>query len=232
MYPEIIFENDGFIVLTKPNGLVVHPFDYSDEYTLLDFLQEKFPEIFQIKNEKILQDGRVINLGGIVHKLDRETSGIMVVAKNQETFDELSFLFKNHQVKKTYIAKVNGVISEEGFVINAPLARAKKSFRQEVNPENKRGELREAITEVKVLRKGDKDTFVLLAPKTGRTHQLRVHMSYIGHSIIGDKIYGLPAQAGNKKDDHERLMLHAKSLEFFLDNKNYFFETETPKEFK
>lgn len=253
LIPKIIFDNEDFLILDKPNGLVVHPFDFSDEYTLLDFLQEKFPQIFDIKNEKKLQDGRIINLGGIVHKLDRETSGIMVIAKNQKTFDELSKQFKNHQVKKVYIAKVVGRVDLTGktcknlnlqvlpviggFIIDAPLGREKKSYRQIVNPQNRRGELRSAITEVKVIKSNDNFSLVELSPRTGRTHQLRAHMLHIGHPIMGDKVYGLPAmpaqagQTGNKNDNSERLMLHAKSLEFILDGERYFFEVEIPKLF-
>ena len=215
----IVFQNEDFFIIDKPKGLVAHPFDFSSEKTLIDFLQESHPEVFSIINEKKLQDGRIINLGGIVHKLDRDTSGIMVVAKNQKTFDDLSKQFKEHTIKKTYIAKVKSVVEKDNFIIDAPLSREKKGYRQVVNPENGRGELRKAITEVKVLERGENYTIVELSPKTGRTHQLRAHMKYIGHPIIGDKIYG-------DKEGDEELQLHAKSLGFELVGEKYFFETK------
>lgn len=228
----IIFEDENILVVNKPAGLVAHPFDFSSEKTLLDFVFEKYSEIAEIKNEKVLQDKRIINLGGLIHKLDRETSGIILFAKNKKTFDEIKKLFEERKIKKTYVAKVDGIVKEDEFVIDAPLAREKKSYRQVVNPESRRGELREAITNVKVLdpsvgEAGRKDdyTFVELNPVTGRTHQLRAHMKYVGHPILGDKIYG------NKNDKHARLMLHAQKLDFILNGEIFKFETEIPKEF-
>ncbi len=220
----IIHEDENILIINKPSGLVVHPFDYSTEQTLVDFLMGHVPDIFSIDNPVILQDKRIINLGGIVHKLDRDTSGVMVVAKNQTTFDELKAQFRNHTTKKTYIALVEGIVKEDAFIIDAPLGRNKKDYKQQVNPTNPRGELRDAVTEVKVLTRHDDTTLVELTPKTGRTHQLRAHMSYSGHPIVGDKAYG-----GIK--DSPRIMLHAKTLMFEVGGEKYFFSTETPEEF-
>lgn len=224
--PSIIYEDSNILVINKPSGLVVHPFDYSTEETLLDFLMNHSPDIFSIDNPVALQDKRIINLGGVAHKLDRDTSGVMVIAKNQETFDELKTQFRSHTIKKTYFALVEGNVEREEFTIDAPLGRNKKDYKQQVNPSNPRGELRDAITDVKViLRKQEADTsLVELTPKTGRTHQLRAHMSYIGHTIVGDKAYG-------STHDSPRIMLHAKSLMFDVSGKNFFFTTETPTEF-
>lgn len=229
----IIFENNDFLIINKPSSLVIHPFDYSTEYTLVDFLHEKYPEIFSIENNTTLQDKRIIPLGGIVHKLDRDTSGIMVIAKIQKIFDELKSQFRNHTVKKTYIALVDGRIDlcpghesadSDTFTIDAPLGRNKKEYKQSTNPENPRGELREAITDVKVIKRNTTTTLVKLFPKTGRTHQLRAHMSSIGHPIVGDKAYG-------SKIESERIMLHAESLSFTVNNESYSFEVEVPEGF-
>ncbi len=227
MSTKILFENSNFLILDKPSGLVVHPFDYSQEETLLDFLSVHSPSIFSFENTKKLQDGREINLGGIVHKLDRETSGSMVIAKDKETFEILSSQFKNHEVEKEYIALVEGIVEKQSFIIDAPLGRNKKEYRQSVHPSNLRGQLREAITEVSVISRNEKEntTLVSLIPKTGRTHQLRVHMAHIGHPILGDKIYG------NKETSSTRLMLHAKKLSFSINGEKYEFETETPEQF-
>lgn len=221
---QIIFEDENMIIINKPSGLVVHPFDYSTEYTLVDFFHEKYPEMFSIENSVTLQDKRIIPLGGIVQKLDRDTSGIMVIAKTKEIFDVLKSQFRNHLIKKSYIALVEGKIQESHFTINAPLGRSKKEYKQSTNPENPRGELREAITDVEVIKCDETTTLVQLFPKTGRTHQLRAHMSSIGHPIVGDKIYG-------SKIESERIKLHAESLCFEINGKEFIFEVEVPEEF-
>lgn len=224
--PSIIFENDDFLVINKPSGLVVHPFDHSTEETLLDFLRVHIPESFSIINERTLMDGRLITLGGLVHKLDRDTSGVMVIAKNQTTFDALKAQFSTHTIEKKYLALVEGTLTKDVQRIDGPLGRNKKEYKQTVNPESPRGGiLREAITDVQVLSRRETITLVELTPKTGRTHQLRAHMAHIGHPIIGDKAYGSTIVS-------PRIMLHAQSLSFTVNSTPYTFETETPKEFQ
>jgi 23S rRNA pseudouridine1911/1915/1917 synthase len=209
MNPSILFEDSSILVIDKPSGMVVHPFDFSTEETLLDFLHTHTPGAFSIHNPITLQDGRTINLGGIVHKLDRDTSGALVVAKTQEAFDSLRTQFRNHTTKKTYLALVDGIIQEDTLTIDAPLGRNKKDYKQVANPVNPRGELRDAVTHLKVLERRTGSvpaiTLVRLSPLTGRTHQLRAHMAHIGHPIVGDKAYGSTVQS-------ERIMLHAETL--------------------
>jgi 23S rRNA pseudouridine1911/1915/1917 synthase len=216
--PYIIFENDDFLVINKPARLVVHPYDYSSCETLLDFLREHLPGTFDIDNKKTLGDGRTINLGGLVHKLDKDTSGVMVIAKNTKTYNALREAFTSHQVQKTYLAHVEGTIQEDEIHIDAPLGRNKKDYKQVVNPKNPRGELREAITDLRVVRRDEETTLVELCPKTGRTHQLRAHCAYIGHPIVGDKAYGAKV--------YGRIQLHAYRLSFTLFGERYTFETE------
>ena len=234
MHIPVIFEDTNIVVLNKPSGIVMHPFDNSTEETLVDFLIEKYPEIFFIENEINLQDGRTIKLGGIVHKLDRETSGVIVVAKTKEIFDELRNQFINHSIEKTYLAVVGGRIdfwpSHESadsntFVIDAPLGRNKKDYKQQVNPTNPRGELRSAVTGVEVIKRNVITTLVKLTPKTGRTHQLRAHMTYISHPIVGDIVYG-------SKIDSPRIMRHASNLKFKIGDKDFEFEVGTPEGFE
>lgn len=220
----IIFEDSNLLILDKPSGLVVHPFDYSTEETLVDMLQGSHPEIFTITNPVTLQDGRTMNLGGIAHKLDRDTSGVLVVAKNRETFDEIKQQFKNQAVQKIYLTLVEGVIEKDTFTIDGPLGRNKKDYKQMVNPSNPRGELRSAVTDVHVLKRTNTTTLVELSPKTGRTHQLRAHMTHIGHPIIGDKAYG-------STTDTPRIMLHAQKITFTLFEKDYTFESDVPQTF-
>ncbi len=224
MHIPVIFEDNNIIAIDKPSGVVVHPFDFSTEETLIDFLLRDYPSIFDINNTVTLQDNRIINLGGIVHKLDRDTSGVMVIAKHQQIFDDLKLQFRNHTLQKNYIALVEGIVKEDNFVIDAPFGRNKKDYKQMVNPSNLRGELRDAITEVKVLKRSKHTTLVELTPKTGRTHQLRAHMSYIEHPIVGDKAYG-----GNQESG--RIMLHAQSLSFSVGETKHNFESEIPEDF-
>jgi 23S rRNA pseudouridine1911/1915/1917 synthase len=217
MSPSVIFENEHFLIINKPSGTVVHPFDFSDEVTLLDFLEQYSPEIFVIENPITLQDDRIINLGGIVHKLDRDTSGVLVVAKTKEALEELRNLFTTQQVQKTYVALVDGVIKEDTLHIDAPLGRNKKDYKQVAYPKNPRGDLREALTDLRVIRRDETTTLVELQPKTGRTHQLRAHMAYIGHPIVGDIAYGSTLSSA-------RIMLHAEKIAFSLFKEEYMFE--------
>lgn len=220
----IIFENENFIVINKPSGLVVHPFDTSTEETLLDFLHTHSPETFSIKNERVLMDGRTLTLGGLVHKLDRDTSGVLVVAKNEKTFNDLKKQFTEHSVEKKYIARVEGLVQEDSQRIDGPLGRNKKEYKQRVNPTNPRGELRVAITDVQVLARKESLTVVQLTPKTGRTHQLRAHMAHIGHPIVGDIAYG-------STQESPRIMLHAEELTFELDGVKHSFKAPVPEGF-
>jgi 23S rRNA pseudouridine1911/1915/1917 synthase len=224
MHIPVIFEDSDILIIDKPSGIVVHPFDFSNEETLVDFLHENYPDTFSIDNSITLQDDRVIKLGGIVHKLDRETSGVMVIAKNKEAFDELKKVFTEHVIEKTYTAVIEGVLEKDSFRIDAPLGRGKRDYKQSTNPLNPRGALREAITDIEVLERRKTTTLVQLTPRTGRTHQLRAHMASIGHPIVGDIAYG----STNK---NSRIMLHAQRISFKLENEIQTFATELPVEF-
>ncbi|MFA5131775.1 MAG: RluA family pseudouridine synthase [Candidatus Paceibacterota bacterium] len=220
----VIFEDTNILVINKPSGVVVHPFDFSEEETVLDFLHTHAPEMFSINNAITLQDGREISLGGIVHKLDRDTSGVMVIAKNEEIYSELKEQFRNHTTQKEYVALVEGIMEKDSFRINAPLGRGKKEYKQSTNPVNPRGELREAITDVEVIERRECSALVKLIPKTGRTHQLRAHMTSIGHPIVGDVAYGSTVESS-------RILLHAKSLRFMVNGKECRFEAGEMEEF-
>jgi 23S rRNA pseudouridine1911/1915/1917 synthase len=221
----VIFEDENFLIINKLSGLVVHPFDNSNEETIVDHLKVSHPDIFTITdNTFTLQNGTGVPLGGIVHKLDRETSGVMVIAKNQNTFSELKKAFLEHTTKKVYLALIEGTIDADSLRINAPLGRNKKNYKQVAFPENPRGELREAITDLSVILRGKVTTLVKLEPVTGRTHQLRAHMTHIGHPIVGDKAYGSTVES-------PRIMLHAQNLTFILNNQEYTFEAAAAKEF-
>lgn len=224
MHIPVIFEDGNLITLNKPSGVVVHPFDFSTEETILDFLHKKYPDIFAIKNEFALQDKRMINLGGILHKLDRDTSGLLLVARNQASFDDVRKQFAEQRVQKKYVALVEGIIKKDSFRIDAPLGRGKKDYKQSTNPVNPRGQMREAVTDVKVLERREETTLVELSLLTGRTHQLRAHMSSLGHPIVGDVAYGSTVSS-------ERIMLHATSLTCTSNGKEATFQSPLPEAF-
>ncbi len=246
--PEIIFENQDFLIISKPAGLLVHgglkensksetlntkqipkPKTQSQKPdTLVDWLVEKYPEIKDVGD--LSTDSRQANplRPGIVHRLDKETSGVMIIAKNQGTFELLKNKFKNREVKKTYLALVLGKMNQVSGEINLPLAKSKTSTKRttRIKPGQKNSP---ALTEWKTLKtfqteNGDWLSLLEVIPKTGRTHQIRVHLAAIGHPVCGDYLYGRKATK-SFREVLPRVFLHAKSLEFELNQTNYFFES-------
>jgi 23S rRNA pseudouridine1911/1915/1917 synthase len=204
----IIYEDENVIVVDKPTGVISHARGkYWDEASVASFVRAK---VADLTGER----------AGIVHRLDRATSGVMICGKNPETMSFLQKQFSQRKVKKHYVAVVGGIVEPTEATIDVPLARNPKdpkSFRPD--------ELgRSATTLYNVMQQGKKTALVNLAPYTGRTHQIRVHMQYIGHPIVGDVLYG-----GKKA---ERLFLHAISLEITLPGgKRTIFESKLPANF-
>ena len=199
---EIIYEDDDIIVVNKPKGLVVHPANGNPDGTLVN-------AIMAICKDSLSGIGGVIR-PGIVHRLDKDTSGLLIVAKNDIAHINMSNQIKNREVKKTYIALVRGTVPENEATINMPIGRSTKDRKKMAVTRNGK----EAITHFKVLERYNtqKGTYTLLQIKidTGRTHQIRVHMSEIGHPVIGDKVYS----NGKNEFGVEGQCLHAKILEF------------------
>ena len=192
---DIIFEDDDIIVLNKPRGLVVHPGAGNKKSTLVNAL------LYHIKNLSDVNSGRP----GIVHRLDKETSGLLVVAKNNFAHIELAKQFKDHTIKRRYIALVEGRVKfKEGF-IDAPIKR--HPLRRKKMTVDFSSLAKQAKTYYKVKKHFDNFTLLELIPTTGRTHQLRVHLAHLGHPILGDNTYG-------HKNTFDRLALHAKDLGF------------------
>lgn len=205
----IIFENDNVIVFDKPAGILSHAKGgICLEQTVSD----------AIKQHTSYAKGT--NRAGIVHRLDRATSGVIVTVKNAETARFLQRQFTNRTVKKTYIALVEGIPKQATAEIDMPIQRNPKAPSQfRVNANGK-----SAQTFYKIIEMNHKRSLLELQPKTGRTHQLRVHLAYLGHPIIGDIVYGRP-------DD--RMFLHAKSIELTLpDGERKVFTAPLPKIFK
>lgn len=198
---KILYEDENILAIDKPSGILV------------DEVLEKFP-------------GSVL-----AHRLDKETSGVMLLAKNKKAHEFLKKQFSGRTVKKIYIAIVHGSVKNDRGVVNKPIGRSPKDFRRHLAGRGARGEIREAQTFYKVLKRFEsgKEKFTLLEvrPKTGRTHQIRVHMKYINHPVVGDMLYN------PRGSPLPRMMLHARSIEFQnLKNETVKIESPLPREFK
>jgi 23S rRNA pseudouridine1911/1915/1917 synthase len=207
-----IYEDENTLVIDKPAGIMVHEDGRSKEKSIADLLALEYPGIAKIGDE-----GR----GGIVHRLDKDTTGVLIIAKTEPAFKFFKRQFKDHTTRKVYRAVVEGNIKEENGMISAPLARAKSDFRKrttvDLYSDDARGTEREALTRYKVVARskaesGKDYTYVEVFPVTGRTHQIRAHFRSIRHPIIGDDLYG----SKEGKNEAERSMLHAVSLTLSL----------------
>lgn len=206
---KIIYEDEDVLAVNKPAGLMVHPDPKrkdKDEDTLVDWLAKDYPEIKKVGDEPKLRPG-------IVHRLDKETSGVLVIAKNQRAFEFLKRQFQERVVKKEYLALVRGVLNEPKGVIDLPIGKSKKDFRKRAAKVGVTGKIREAVTEYEVVKRFGGYTLVKVFPKTGRTHQIRVHFKAIGHPVVCDKLYGPKKQNCLGLQRH---FLHASSLEIAL----------------
>jgi 23S rRNA pseudouridine1911/1915/1917 synthase len=254
--PNIIYEDKDLLAVDKPAGLLVHGARVSDkrqatrgkedvEPTLVDWLLARYPEIKMVGDDPATRPG-------IVHRLDKDTSGVMLVARNQKTFEHLKSLFQRREIQKTYLAVVRGVPNLREGTIDRPIGIKNGTLKRSVRSTKMR---KDAVTEYKVLktfvvdevgknsrtppnpslsseggsasggeRRGTEAEYSLLEvmPKTGRTHQIRVHLASIGHPIVGDPLYGPkpkrhpPILSGSAGKDGriDRLMLHALSITF------------------
>src|SRR3989344_2069213 len=227
---KIIYEDENILAINKPSGLVVHPDGKTVEPTLVDWILKNYPEIEDVGEPLVLGTGEIIKRPGIVDPLDRETSGILLIAKNQKTFLFLKEQFKERDIKKSYRAFVYGEMKMEEGIIDRPIGRSNKDFRMWSAQRGARGQMRTAITEYHVLEKGNGFSFVEANPKTGRTHQIRVHFKAINHPIVSDSLYAPKKEKGL---GFERLALHSYSIEFSLpEGKKIKLEAELPKDFE
>ena len=195
---KVVYEDKDIIVVNKPKGMVVHPANGNYEGTLVN-------AIMAMCKDSLSGIGGEIR-PGIVHRLDKDTSGLLIIAKNDKAHINMSEQIKNREVKKIYIALVRGVVAENEATINMPIGRSNKDRKKMAV----RKDGKEAITHFKVLRRYSQYTLLKVKIDTGRTHQIRVHLAEIGHPIVGDMVYS----NGKNKFGIEGQMLHAKSLEF------------------
>ena len=214
---EVLYEDNDIIVVNKPKGMVVHPANGNPDGTLVN-------AIMAICKDSLSGIGGEIR-PGIVHRLDKNTSGAIIIAKNDKAHIALSNQLKNHEIKKTYIALVRGIVKENNATINMPIARSKTDRKKMAVDKNGK----EAITHFKVLKRFDDCTLLEVNIETGRTHQIRVHLSHIGYAIIGDDVYSNGKNRWNVKGQ----CLHAKSLDFKhpITGKQIHIEAPLPKYF-
>ena len=212
---DIVYEDEYLIVLNKPSGLVVHPAVGNPNHTLVNGLLYHFES---------LNNGTI--RPGIVHRLDKDTSGLMLVAKNDSVLEKLSLMIKEKQVERTYIALVWGVVKHEKGKIDAPIGRdindRQKYTVTDINA-------KQSVTNFSVIERYKNATLIKCKLETGRTHQIRVHLNYIGHPIVNDPVYG------KRKilDDKFGQMLHSESIKFIhpITKEELSFEVKPPKEF-
>lgn len=218
---DILFENNDVLVVHKPAGMLVHPAPNTDEKTLIDFVLENHPEIAEVGEEG--------QRAGLVHRLDRQVSGVIAIAKTQEMFDHLKKQFQERTVEKEYLGIVYGQVSQDTGTIDFNIARSRKTGMWVARPKSQEG--REALTTYDVLARYKTATYLSIRIHTGRTHQIRLHMKALDHPIIGDELYGKKQMKNIKKINLDRLALHAHKLAFIgLDGERIEVSSPFPEE--
>jgi 23S rRNA pseudouridine1911/1915/1917 synthase len=230
---KVIYESKDVVAINKPAGIVVHSDGKNPNKTLTDWILEKYPESIDV-GEPMEIGGNQILRPGIVHRLDKDTSGVMLIAKTKEGFENLKQQFQDRTIQKNYHAFIYGNIREELTIIDKPIGRSSKDIRKWTSMRDARGQMRDALTLVRVLDrgnyKGEIFTYIEAEPKTGRTHQIRVHLRAIEKPIVCDSLY-----APNRDCilGMNRLALHARQISFFdIEGERVTVEADFPTDFQ
>lgn len=217
MEPTILYEDQDIVAINKPSGLMVHgdglpaQAGKTTEKTLVDWVIKKFPDIDGVGESIELTDEDYIDRPGIVHRLDKDTSGVMLIAKTHAGFKTLKEQFQHREVKKIYHAFVYGKPKAERGLIDKPIGRSQHDIRMWSSERGARGMKREAVTRYVVKESGQGVSFVHIMPETGRTHQIRVHFKAVRHPLVSDSLY---APTEPQKLGFTRTALHARIIEF------------------
>lgn len=235
--PKCIYEDDDVLIINKPAGWLTHEDGKTTASTVVEWFVRRTPEAFGVGELGYASDGSTLDRSGVVHRLDRETSGILILAKHQIAHQKLKKQFKNRAVHKEYRAFVYGRFHDRWATINRPIGRSVKDSRLRSAMKGAKGTLREAITDVERIGVGEWQSeafsYLKLIPKTGRTHQLRVHLRAIDRPIVGDQFYATHIISNSNNLGLERLALHAHILELTLPNGNKErFIAPVPQEFE
>lgn len=209
---KILYEDEDMLVIDKPSGILVHGDGRSDERTVVDWFLDHVPSARGVGEPGNAQDGTPLERSGVVHRLDKDTSGVLVLAKTSEAFTHLKEQFHDRHVQKEYHACVYGTMKERWGTIDRAIGRSPRDFRLRSAERGARGLLREAKTDWEVLKQSETHAYLKVLPKTGRTHQIRVHLKALSRPIICDELYA-PADF-LKKDSlgFTRLALHAYKI--------------------
>lgn len=223
-----VYEDSNLLVINKPYGLIVHKKNATDSQpALTDWVIKNYPKLENV-GEPFIASGTPVPRCGIVHRLDKDTSGLIVIAKNNDSFYFIKKQFQDHTIKKTYQALVYGKPKEKSGIINAPLGRIGMKRTTQMTGK-KLIDGKESITEYRTLRSFTKYTLLDVSPKTGRTHQIRVHLKSINCPVAGDVVYA--PKGWEKPEGLDRLFLHAYKLELTTpDGKNLIMETDLPEQ--
>ena len=215
MNPQIIHQEQDYIVINKPAGISVHKSGQREEYTISDWVIENFKQTKDVGEPLKIGTGEIISRHGIVHRLDKDTSGIMIIALTQKGYDFFKEQFKERKINKIYHAFMYGNLKEDHLTIQEPIGKHIKDFRKRATGKNIRGEKKSAITFLKIIKRCKSESepvlFVEAQPKTGRTHQIRVHAKHIQCPIVADSLY---AHKKTKLLGFYRLALHAYKIKF------------------
>lgn len=217
---QVIYEDAAVLVINKPAGLMVHEDGRSDEETVVDWFLERVPKAKEVGEPGKSPDGALLERSGVVHRLDRDTSGALILAKTQEAHTHLKQQFHDRLVRKEYRAFVYGRLHEGWGTIDRPIGRSASDFRKRSAERGAKGTLRDAVTNWERIGVGEYEgesfSYVKLFPQTGRTHQLRVHLKAIDRPIVLDQLYAGKRIEQSNNLGLTRLALHAHVLELAL----------------
>jgi 23S rRNA pseudouridine1911/1915/1917 synthase len=218
--PDILYEDEDVLVINKPYDWLVHEDGHNDAPTVVEWFVARVPKAAEVGEPGYARDGSELNRAGVVHRLDRETSGVLILAKNQDAHQYLKQQFKDRLVGKEYRAFVYGRMNDRWGTINRPIGRSAKDHRRRSAERGAKGVLREAITDFERIGMGEYEeepfSYIKLMPKTGRTHQLRAHLRALDRSIVNDTLYGEHKTSVSNNLATDRLMLHAHLLELAI----------------